>query len=105
MGATRARWPQPHCAGGSLCILHETNRSSLDRESNISRSYRTALHLMGNVKPAPHENNALLHDILLWICTHAQNHLDYVYYHCCYQEESIFSKSDLSFLSLLVNVV
>ena len=105
MGATRARDGPNLIVLGVLYVSYETNRSSLDRESNISRSFRTALHLTGNVKPAPHENNALLHDILLWICTHARNHLDYIYYHCCYQEESIFSKCDWSFLSLLINVV
>ena len=45
------------------------------------------------------------YDILLWICTHARNHLDYVYHNCSYQEELKFSKSDCSFLSLLVNIV
>ena len=61
MGATRARdGPKPSVLG-VLHVSYETNRSSLDHESNISRSFQTALHLTGNVKPAPHDNNALLH--------------------------------------------
>ena len=56
MGATRARDGPNPIVLGVLYVSYETNRSSLDRESNISRSFRTAQGGSNGVKKCDMED-------------------------------------------------